>query len=392
MSQMTDSDPSHASTSEEDVRGELRLDGAGDPGFLPLERLGLGRGPGEPRTAMPFGLYDGERRSVRYLRLSVTDRCSFRCVYCMPEAGLSFVPRSEVLTFDEITRLVGIFAQLGVTHVRLTGGEPLLRKGLPDLVRRIAAVPGIADLALSTNGVALDRLAAPLAQAGLRRVNVSLDSLDAARFERLTRTPAGTHARVLAGLEAALAAGLAPVKLNAVVLRGENDGELAELVRFAAERGFTLRFIEHMPVEPVENGGFWSRDGSFVPVAEMRATLASRYALTPLPNARGAHGGPARYALATPHDGSHAPVEVGFITAVSDHFCATCNRVRVTAVGTLQECLAFPGHVSLRDAMRAGTNDEGLAAMLHNALFAKGPGHRFGNDEHTFQSMSITGG
>ena len=352
---------------------------------------------------LPFGLYDGERRAVRYLRLSVTDRCSFRCVYCMPEDGVRFVPRDEVMSFEEMARLVGVFARLGVTHVRLTGGEPLLRRDLPELVRLVAAVPGIEDLALSTNGLALGDMAGELAAAGLRRVNVSIDSLEPATFARLTRTREDTLARVLSGLEAARAAGLRPIKINAVVIRGENDGQLAAMVRFAAANGYVLRLIEYMPIGVDERWG----PSSFVPVAEMRERLAADFevqAYAQPSDALVAGGGPARYARLVGHDGTTAEVasgqpgsagpsvEVGFITAVSDHFCATCNRVRVTATGTLQECLAFPGHLSLRDAMRQGASDETLIETLRGALFAKGPGHRFQVGQRTLQTMSVTGG
>jgi len=344
-------------------------------------------GPSPFAGHLPFGLYDGERRAVRYLRLSVTDRCSFKCVYCMPEAGLTFAPRAQVLTFEELHRLVRVFARLGITHLRLTGGEPLLRRDLPRLVRLLASVPGIEDIALSTNGLALSELAQPLREAGLRRVNVSLDSLDAGTFARMTRTRPDTHARVLAGLDAAKAAGLGPVKLNAVVVRGENDHELPALVRFAGEHGFVLRFIEYMPIGTDDRWG----PESFVPVSEMRARLAADGIEPGIRTERGAFvgGGPARY-LRAEVDGK--PLDIGFITAVSDHFCATCNRVRVTAAGILQECLAFPGDLSLRDRMRQGASDEALAETLRIALFAKGPGHRFQADQRTMQSMSITGG
>jgi cyclic pyranopterin phosphate synthase len=338
--------------------------------------------------ALPFGLYDGQSRVVRYLRLSVTDRCSFRCVYCMPEEGLEFVPRPEVMTFEELHRLVGVFARLGVTHVRLTGGEPLLRRDLPELARLLAGVPGVQDIALSTNGLALAEMARPLAEAGLKRVNVSVDSLDGATFSRLTRTREGTLERVLAGLEAAKAAGLWPIKLNAVVIRGENEAELPRLVRFAAARGYVLRLIEYMPIGVDDRWG----PTSFVSVDEMRQRLADDFVIEPYArpaDLRVQGGGPARYARLRAGDET---VEVGFITAVSDHFCATCNRVRVTATGKLQECLAFPGHVSLRDLMRAGASDDELAATLASALGQKGPGHRFQIGQRTYQSMSITGG
>jgi len=356
------------------------------------EALGRLAPAARPTIDLPFGLYDGQRRAVRYLRLSVTDRCSFRCVYCMPEEGLAFVPRADLMTYEEMARLVSVFAGLGVTHVRLTGGEPLLRRDLPDLVRLIAAVPGVEDIALSTNGLALSELARPLAAAGLRRVNVSLDSLDPATFARLTRTRPEILARVLAGIDAAAEAGLAPIKINAVVIRGDNDHELPDLVRFAAERGVVLRLIEYMPIGVDDRWG----PGSFVSVDEMRARLvAGGFSLEPYAppsDARVAGGGPARYARLVDIARGDVATEVGFISAVSDHFCATCNRVRLTARGTLQECLAFPGHLSLRDLMRAGASDSELARTLQDALFAKGPGHRFQAGQQTFQSMSVTGG
>jgi cyclic pyranopterin phosphate synthase len=331
-------------------------------------------------------LVDGEKRRVRYLRLSVTDRCNFRCVYCMPEVGLEFRPRPEILTFEEMTRLVRVFVSLGVTRVRLTGGEPLLRRDLPNLVAAIRAVEGVTDLALSTNGFFLGAMARELADAGLDRVNVSLDSLKPDRFFALART-AGLD-RVLDGLDAALAAGLSPVKVNTVVIGGVNDDELPAMVRFAASRGVALRFIEHMPIGV---DGFWT-DQSFVPVLAMKARLQADYELVEDTAPRPLDAGPARHALLRPHDRSHAPVEVGFITAVSDHFCATCNRVRVTATGTLQQCLAFPGDLSLRDAIRSGAEDADLADTIAGALSLKAPGHQFAHGQYTLQSMSITGG
>jgi cyclic pyranopterin phosphate synthase len=330
-------------------------------------------------------LADGQQRAVRYLRLSVTDRCNFRCLYCMPADGLPFVSKHEVLSFEEIERLVRIFVDLGVRHVRLTGGEPLLRLDLPVLVAKLRKIDLLEDLSLSTNGFLLPEYARPLRDAGLSRVNVSLDTLDPARFASITRT--GTLPRVLAGLAAARDAGLTPIKLNAVVMRGRNDDELGALVAFAAEHGYTLRLIEHMPIG---TDGFWT-DASFFPVSEMHERLAPLYDLGPTDTAP-AHGGPARYARLTPRDGRHAPVDVGFITAVSDHFCASCNRVRLTATGTLQECLAFPGTLSLRDHMRSGASDATLAATIAQSMVGKGPGHLFASGQYTLQSMSITGG
>lgn len=337
-------------------------------------------------------LVDGERRRVRYLRLSVTDRCNFRCVYCMPEDGLDFRPRAEILSYEEMARLVTVFASLGVTRVRLTGGEPLLRRDLPKLVELLRGVDGVTEIALSTNGFFLGDMARDLAAAGLDRVNVSLDSLNPDRFAKMARLgQQGGLERVLAGLDAALAHGLRPVKVNMVVVGGMNDDELPAMVRFAAGCGVELRFIEHMPIGV---DGFWT-DAAFVPVATMKARLSEHFALAeesvPAGVDRG-DAGPARHAVLTPHDGSHTPVRVGFITAVSDHFCATCNRVRVTATGTLQQCLAFPGDLSLRDAMRGGAKDAELADTIAEALALKAPGHQFAHGQYTLQSMSITGG
>ena len=346
-------------------------DTARDPGFRPL--------------------VDGERRRVRYLRLSVTDRCNFRCVYCMPEEGLDFRPRAEVLSYEEMARLVRVFASLGVTRVRLTGGEPLLRRDLAKLVELLRGVEGVTELALSTNGYFLGDMARDLAEAGLDRVNVSLDSLNAERFAKMARLgQSGGLERVLAGLDAALAVGLRPVKVNMVVIGGMNDDELPAMVRFAAARGVELRFIEHMPIGV---DGFWT-DAAFVPVAAMKARLAEHFTFAedPTPGSDRADAGPARHAVLSPHDGSHGPVRIGFITAVSDHFCATCNRVRVTATGTLQQCLAFPGDLSLRDAMRGGAKDAELAETIAGALALKAPGHQFAHGQYTLQSMSITGG
>ena len=342
-----------------------------------------------PRAA---ALVDGERRAVRYLRLSVTDRCNFRCRYCMPEEGVAFEPKGAVLDFDEMTRIVGAFAALGVNRVRLTGGEPLLRRDLPALVRRLAGVPGVEDLALSTNGFQLGDLARELRSSGLARVNISLDTLRPDRFRDITRT--GELPRVLAGIETALRVGFAPVKLNAVILRGFNDDELGDLVRYAGERGALVRFIEYMPIGV---DGFWS-DHTFLSADEMMDRLGAEFDVA-APRGFAAEaglvgGGPARYATLTPRGGG-APVEVGFVSALSHNFCSSCNRVRVTATGGLQECLAYPGSLSLRDALRAGASDEALTDLIAGALFAKGPGHAFAAADggtRTYQPMSVTGG
>jgi len=340
----------------------------------------------------PGALVDGERRVVRYLRLSVTDRCNFRCRYCMPEDGVPFEARGNILDFEEMTRVVGAFARLGINRVRLTGGEPLLRRDFPELVRRIAAVDGVEDLALSTNAFLFAPVARELREAGVTRVNVSIDTLRADRFADVTRT--GDLGRVLAGVDAALAEGYAPVKLNAVILRGFNDDELGDLVRYAGDKGALLRFIEYMPIGV---DGFWS-DHTFMSTDEMIARLSEEFVVAEprgfADDAGVIGGGPARYATLTPRAGGD-PVDVGFISALSHNFCSTCNRVRVTATGALQECLAFPGTLSLRDHLRAGASDAELTALIEDALFGKGPGHRFDPTDggvRTFQPMSVTGG
>ncbi|MCB9730510.1 MAG: GTP 3',8-cyclase MoaA [Deltaproteobacteria bacterium] len=359
------------------------------PTRVPLASLGLGRTPGVPPA--PPALVDGHRRPIHYLRLSVTDRCSFRCVYCMPTDGVSFVPRAEVLTYEEMVVLVRCFVALGIHRIRLTGGEPLLRRDLPRLVRALAAIDGVDDLAMTTNGYALAPLAGTLREAGLRRLNISIDTLDAARFARITRT--GTLDRVLDGIDAACAAGFGPIKLNAVIVRGFNDDELVPLVRFAAARGAVMRFIEYMPIGV---DGFWT-DERFMATDAMLERLGDAFAIEdPVgygPSAGIAGEGPAVYRDLTPRGGG-APTRVGFISAVSHGFCSTCNRVRMTAVGTLQECLAHPGQLSLRDALRAGADEDTLTRMIADALWDKSSGHAFAptGGGRVMQTMSVTGG
>lgn len=300
-------------------------------------------------------LRDTLGRPLRALRISVTDRCTFRCRYCMPREVFGpdhpFLPKDQVLAFEEITRLARVFAGLGVAKLRLTGGEPLLRNGLPDLVAALAALPGITDLALTTNGALLDRLAGPLREAGLHRLTVSLDTLDAARFRDLcdTEVPLG---KVLDGLEAAREAGFPAIKLNCVVQRGVNDGEVESLAAFARERGLVLRFIEFMDVGTT-NG--WRLD-AVVPGAELRARLAARWPLVPLAPEAGAVARAWRYA-----DGAG---EVGFIDSVTAPFCGGCDRARLSAEGRLHTCLFGSGSLDLRGALRSGLPDRDVAALI----------------------------
>jgi cyclic pyranopterin phosphate synthase len=361
------------------------------PSELRIAR-GSGGEAGQPpawRKPSSSGLVDGQQRLVRYLRFSVVDRCNLRCRYCMPAEGVPFAPRADLLTPDEMVRLTRIFVALGVESVRLTGGEPLLRRDIVELSRRIAAVPGIRDLAISTNATHLAPIAAELRAAGVHRLNISLDSLDPAVFADITRMD--VLPRVLDGIEAARAAGFAPLKLNVVVLRGRNDTALVDLVRYAAPRGLVLRFIEYMPIGI---DGYWSED-TWVPVDAMLARLREHLDVSELGGfaADGglAGGGPARYADVCERDGTPLG-RVGFIAALSRNFCSTCNRVRVTATGTLQECLAFPGTRSLRDMLRGGASDADIGEAIRTALAAKGPGHLFESGQFTYQSMSVTGG
>lgn len=306
-------------------------------------------------------LTDRLGRVHTYLRVSVTDRCNYRCVYCMPPEGLTWHPRADLLTYEEIGRLVSVFSEMGVRKVRITGGEPTVRADIEALIGRIAACPGIDDLAMTTNAHTLARLAPRLANAGLKRVNVSLDTLDPERFAALTR--GGSLPRVLAGIDAARAAGIAPVKINVVLMRGENDDELFSLVDYFAQWAddTELRFIEYMP--------FGTRRHQSVPSSELRQRLATRFTVTPM-GARTESEGPARrWKL---HENG---LTVGFISPLSEHFCATCNRLRLMCDGHLRTCLAHDDTPSLRDLLRAGASDSDLEQAIRKMVYAKPDGH-----------------
>jgi cyclic pyranopterin phosphate synthase len=331
-------------------------------------------------------LVDDRGRRYSYLRLSVTDRCDFACVYCMPLAGEEdHAVRPDLLTFEEAAQLVSVFAQLGIDRVRFTGGEPLVRRDVVRMIELVQRRTGIDNLVMTTNASRLSELAAPLAQAGLRGVNISLDSLDAARFRELTR--GGDLGRVLAGVHAALDAGL-EVKLNIVALGGLNDAEAPRLVDWAWGLGITPRFIELMPLGEASK----LPSERFVSHEQLIARLGSRVGREVLSSGSSIQGqGPARYLAAS--DGSGR--KVGFITAVSDEFCDSCNRVRVTARGDFRACLASRTAVSLRDAVRAGKTERELAWLIHRALGSKLAGHFFDRadvDEHRLVGMSLVGG
>lgn len=307
-------------------------------------------------------LADGLARRISYLRLSVTDRCNFRCTYCMPESGVDTLPRSELLDFDELQRLVTIFAALGVKRLRLTGGEPTVRKGIVELCSRLAAVQGIDELVMTSNGRLLSLFASALARAGLREVNISLDTLDPDRFERLTRRR--DLGAVIEGIDAALRAELR-VKLNTVALAQTNRDELAEICSFAWKRGVVPRFIEHMPM----SGGQTYSAGGHLSAAEIRASLAERFG--PLtPEAPGDHRGPARYWRC-------AGGRFGVISAMSEHFCDSCNRLRLSSTGELHTCLGYDDATDLRALLRAERSDAAIARAIRQAVLHKRPGHRF---------------
>jgi cyclic pyranopterin phosphate synthase len=311
-------------------------------------------------------LYDGQARRVNYLRLSLTDRCNYRCTYCMPEEGIALAPREEVLSFEEIERLVGCFARLGVDRVRLTGGEPTVRKDVVEVVRRVARVPGIREVMMTTNGQLLATLAGPLVAAGLGRINISLDTLDRARFLRIARRDG--LAAVQAGIDAACAAGFTSVKLNVVALRGFNDDELGALCRFAWERGCVPRFIEWMPMS---DGALYA-PGSVLAAAEIRRGIETQLGVRLVPDDGGVPGsGPARYLRAEPGSG-----RVGIISAMTEHFCDTCNRVRVSATGRLFVCLAREDGCDLKTILRR-SGDAEVAEAIRGALRGKPPGHEF---------------
>jgi GTP 3',8-cyclase len=324
--------------------------------------------------AAPGPLVDPQRRVIDYLRISVTDRCNYRCTYCIPEDGAPHVARADVLSFEEIVALARAFVALGVRRLRLTGGEPTVRRDLPTLARLLREIPGVEELALSTNGHLLAELAAPLRAAGVDRLNVSLDTLDAAKFRRITGR--GELARVLAGLEASRALGFASIKLNTVAVKGFNDGELAALCAFAWERGFVPRFIEQMPMA----AGQTFIPGELLAAARIRASIAAAHPGARLVAdddgaARGA--GPARYhALVRPGEAEGAAPRFGVISPMTEHFCERCNRARLSATGALHACLAHDDAVDLRAPLRAG-GERAVVATIIDAIAKKRDGHEF---------------
>ena len=333
-------------------------------------------------------LVDGHGRSISDLRISVTDRCSFRCTYCMPPEGVPWIDREHILTFEEIERIARIAVSMGVTSIRLTGGEPLVRSGIVNLVAILRAIPGLDDLSMTTNGFQLREYAADLAEAGLNRINVSLDSLDHARFEQITRRAALD--RVLDGLRAACEqTAFSPVKVNAVAMRGYTEFEAVDFARLALETGIHVRFIEFMPL-----GGDrqWTPD-KLLAGADVRSLIEQEFDLVPI--GREDHATARRFGFAPSMTTGHAtPGEIGFINPVSEPFCSDCNRIRLTADGALRTCLFSLTETSLRDVMRAGASDDELAEALRSAVWRKELKHTVGDPgfQQPARSMSRIGG
>lgn len=326
-------------------------------------------------------LVDAFQRRISYLRLSVTDRCDLRCVYCMAEE-MQFLPRAQVLTLEELARIARVFVSLGVQKIRLTGGEPLVRQNLSWLVKEVAGLPGLNEVAMTSNGMRLAGMADELKAAGLQRLNISIDSLRADRFREITRV--GDLAAVLKGLQAAQAAGFQRIKINSVILRGRNDDEVVDLVDFAREQGCDISFIEEMPLGVIDEH---DRETAYVSSDELRARIEAKHVLLPSTEST---GGPSRYYRFTDSDS-----RVGFISPHSHNFCSSCNRVRVTVEGRLLLCLGNEDSLDLRHLMREeGADDDALRAAIIAAMQLKPEKHYF--DLHDapqiVRFMSMTGG
>ncbi len=326
-------------------------------------------------------LQDGFQRSINYMRISVTDRCNLRCVYCMPPEGVPWIPHGEILTFEEIERIVRATSLVGMRRIRITGGEPMVRRDLVQLIATLAAIPGIEDVSMTTNALLMSQYAEPLALAGLKRINVSLDTLRPERFSRITR--GGSLHQVMAGIEAAERAGLAPIKINAVVLRGINDDELADLARLTVHRPWHVRFIEAMPLDgnlPVEEQGFMSAEEIMERVSGVGELEAC-----------GGPGGngPARY-----YRVPGSPGTIGVISPMSHFYCESCNRVRLTADGRLRLCLFDDQEIDLRAPLRAGASAEEIAALFRQAILTKPDRHHLavGRSSCSLRALSQIGG
>lgn len=330
---------------------------------------------------MSQDLIDGFGREINYVRISITDRCDFRCVYCMAE-DMTFLPRNQILTLEEIERCARMLVANGVGKIRLTGGEPTVRKGFVDLCRNISSIEGLQELVMTTNGAQLEKYAKPLAAAGVKRLNISLDSLRPERFRAMTRV--GDLQRVLRGIEAARDAGFAAVKINSVIINGSNDDELLELTEFAVNNGLDITFIEEMPLGQVGR----SRDKALFTSEQVRERLTQRFQLL---ESTESSGGPARYMRLK----NHPKTRVGFISPHSNNFCSSCNRVRLTAEGKLLLCLGNEHDLDLKTLLRKHPqDDQPVMDAVRKALFHKPERHHFSSDGEVqiLRFMNASGG
>lgn len=327
-------------------------------------------------------LLDNFNREHTNLRISVTDQCNFRCIYCMPE-DMEFMEDDAVMTFDEIVHLARVFVDLGINKIRLTGGEPLVRRGIPDLIRRLDRLEGLKDISLTTNGIGLIKQAKSLYDAGLRRINVSLDSLNEAKFEQMTRRK--VLSKVLEGLEAAQRCGFNPIKINAVAMRGFTDDEIVNLAKFARDNAYQLRFIEFMPLDADD---IWGRN-MFIPGKEIISKINEIYPLEPAKT-----NGDAKHDPATPYRFTDGNGDVGIIASVTEPFCEECNRVRLTADGQLRTCLFSITETDLLTPLRAGASDETIANLIIESVKHKESGHQINamNFVKPERNMSRIGG
>lgn len=330
----------------------------------------------------PQKLVDAYRRKIDYLRISVTDRCNLRCVYCMPPEGIDLIESADILRYEELLRIARVAIAHGVSKIRVTGGEPLVRKGIIDFLKSLSSIDGLEDLSLTTNGVLLKDYAQKLKDAGLKRVNVSLDSMKRDRFQKMTR--GDNLQQVLDGLEEAQRVGLTPVKINMVVIKGFNDDEVVDFALMSKTKPYHVRFIEYMPFNTQEG---WQRD-KCLSAKELKEMIDRVEPLIPVTDTKGSAGPAKRYRF------KDAPGEVGFISPVSEHFCGSCNRLRLTSDGKLRNCLFSDSEIDIRKALRDGSDDSVIEHLLFRAVAEKPEGHKI--NENVFKkcsrTMSLIGG
>jgi len=330
-------------------------------------------------------MIDSHNRLINYLRVSVTDRCNLRCVYCMPKEGLSLLGHNDILRYEEIVRIIKEAVQMGITKVRITGGEPLVRRGVVDFFRSLHSIAGLDDISLTTNGIFLGHYAESLARAGMKRINISLDSLRPERYASITR--GGNLQYVLRGIEAVHALGMTPIKINVVVVKGFNDDEVVEFARLAHAKPYHVRFIELMPL----GSSYIQNDGKYLSNDTVKARIEKHFTLTALRDNDSGKGGPA--SLFRPAGGAGI---IGFISPVSHHFCISCNRLRLTADGHLRACLLSDDETNLKEPMRSGCSDSELQQLIKSTLELKPLRHGItdepGRARKCLKEMSAIGG